>query len=244
MIDVDEKRMRIWDHLAELRRRVIYSGIIVLILSLIAYFFRNQLMLFLVKPSKSESLIFIHPAEAFLSYLKMSFFVGLLTSAPFILYQIWKFLLPALRPIEQKGFRFGFLLGGVMFYSGSAFAFYIALPAALRFLIAVSGELLRPQFTVGNYVSFVTLFTFIMGLVFELPLVVLILVRLGIVSREFLRQRRRHVIVLCWIAAAILTPPDVITQAFMAIPLILLYELSLLLAAVMERRRRKRATKE
>lgn len=242
--NVDGKQMKIWDHLAELRRRVIYATISVLAFSVIAYLFRDQIMWFLLRPSKREALIFIHPAEAFLSYLKVSFFVGLLASAPFILYQIWKFALPALRPIEQRAFRFGFLFGAGMFYGGSAFAFYIALPVAFRFLFAVGGELLTPQLTVGNYVSFVTLFTLLMGLAFELPLVVLILVRFGIVSREFLRQRRRHVFVLCWIVAAILTPPDVVTQAFMAVPLILLYELSLVLAAVAERRKRQSARKE
>jgi len=243
MPDTNGGRMSLWDHLAELRQRVIYSLVSVTIFAIAAYLFRNQIMAFLMMPSKKETFIFIHPAEAFLSYLKMSFFVGILASAPFILYQTWRFVLPALRPIERRALRFCFLFGGVMFYSGSAFAFYVALPAALRFLIAAGGELLKPQFTVGNYVSFVSLFTLLMGLVFELPLVVLVLVRLGITSREFLRQRRRHVIVLCWIVAAILTPPDVVTQAFMAVPLMLLYELSLVLAAVAERRG-KEATKE
>jgi len=235
--------MSIWDHLAELRRRVIYSLTLIILSSFTAYFFRTPIMNFIMKPSNNKSFIFIHPTEAFISYLKMSLFIGILGAVPFVFYQTWRFVLPALRPIERRALRFCFLLGGVMFYSGSAFAFYVALPAALRFLIAAGGELLKPQFTVGNYVSFVSLFTLLMGLVFELPLVVLVLVRLGITSREFLRQRRRHVIVLCWIVAAILTPPDVVTQAFMAVPLMLLYELSLVLAAVAERRG-KEAIKE
>jgi len=241
--EIEDGRMSIWDHLAELRRRVIYSLTLIILSSFTAYFFRTPIMNFIMKPSNNKSFIFIHPTEAFISYLKMSLFIGILGAVPFVFYQTWRFVLPALRPIERRALRFCFLLGGVMFYSGSAFAFYVALPAALRFLIAAGGELLKPQFTVGNYVSFVSLFTLLMGLVFELPLVVLVLVRLGITSREFLRQRRRHVIVLCWIVAAILTPPDVVTQAFMAVPLMLLYELSLVLAAVAERRG-KEAIKE
>ena len=186
--------------------------------------------------SQGGSLIFIHPTEAFFGYLKLSLFVGLLLGAPFVLYQTWRFILPALYRHERRYFLNAFTLGTSLFYIGVFFCFLVVLPLGIRFLIGIGGPHLQASFTFGNYISFVMLFLLVFGLMFELPVIVFLLVKVGLVSRAFLKEKRRHVIVLIFIAAAVLTPTvDPFTQSMMAIPLWLLYEVSIFMARFAEK---------
>lgn len=276
-------KMTLVEHLDELRSRIIYSLIAVVIIAIFAYFFRNQILALLTRPlggyltfSRSEipllldalrnylegsasayftpeqiaaivasfqrvlylqtGLIFIHPTEAFFSYLKLAIFTGILLGAPFIIYQVWRYVLPALFEHERKYTLNAFTFGTVLFYTGAAFAFIVVMPLGVRFLIRIGGPYVQPTFTIGNYISFTMLFMLAFGLIFELPVVIFLLVKAGIVSTAFLKKERKYVIVLAFVAAAILTPPDPFTQLTMAIPLLLLYELSLFLARFAERK--------
>ncbi|MBS3791540.1 MAG: twin-arginine translocase subunit TatC [Candidatus Bipolaricaulota bacterium] len=226
----DEERP-LGEHLEELRSRIIRSLGAIVLLGGTAYYFRIRLLSFLIDAAREESLIYLHPTEAFLTYLKLAVITGLILSTPWLLYQFWKFILPALLDEEKKWFRLGFLLGGVLFYAGIALALIIGLPYTMKFLANVGGESLVSSFSVRNYITFTSLLSFAMGLVFELPLLIYLVVRLGFVKLSTLRKNRRFVIVGTFIVAAFITPTDLFSQAFMAVPLILLYEATLLVVA-------------
>ncbi len=223
----DEERP-LGEHLEELRRRIISPLVAIVLFGGIAYYFRIRLLGFLIRAAREESLIYLHPTEAFLTYLKLAVITGLILSTPWLLYQFWKFILPALFEEEEKWFKLGFFLGGVLFYAGIGLALLIGLPYTMKFLANVGGESLVSSFSVRNYITFTSLLSFATGLVFELPLLIYLMVRLGFVKPSTLRKNRRYVIVGAFIVAAFITPTDLFSQAFMAIPLILLYEVSLL----------------
>ncbi|HIC96661.1 TPA: twin-arginine translocase subunit TatC [Candidatus Bipolaricaulota bacterium] len=184
-----------------------------------------------------SGLIFIHPTEAFFAYLKLAFFTGLLLGAPFVLYQVWRYVAPALYQHEKRYFRSSVAFGTGLFFAGVAFAFFIVLPLGIRFLIRMGGPELQAIFTVGNYISFTMIFLIAFGLVFELPVVIYVLARLGIVSPASLRAKRKYILVGAFALAALITPSvDPFTQTATAVPLLLLYELSIFLARFAERR--------
>lgn len=282
---IDKGKMTIVEHLAELRTRLIYSFSAVLAISVLAYFFRTQILEVLARPLSGKyflsreqipplveamrrfleqegsgyftspqmealltafrrllymqsGLIFIHPAEAFFAYLKLAFFTGILLSAPFILYQIWRYITPALYKHEKRYFRSAAAFGTGLFFAGVAFAFFVVLPLGINFLVRMGGPELQAVFTIGNYISFSMIFLIAFGLVFELPVVIYVLVKLGVVSRRSLAAKRKYVFVLAFVLAAIITPSiDPFTQTVTAVPLLLLYELSIFLARFAERKR-------
>ncbi len=183
-----------------------------------------------------SGLIFIHPTEAFFAYIKLAFFTGVLLGAPFILYQVWRYIVPALYEHEKRYFRSSVAFGTLLFFAGVAFAFIIVMPLGIRFLIRIGGPQLQAIFTIGNYISFSMILLLTFGLVFELPIVIYVLVKLGVVSQATLRAKRKYILIGAFGMAALLTPPDPFTQMVMAIPLLLLYELSIFLARFAERR--------
>jgi len=205
------------------------------------YFTQEQIEALLIVLKRllymQSGLIFIHPTEAFFAYLKLSFFTGLLFGAPFVLYQLWRYIVPALYAHERRYFRSAVAFGTLLFFTGVAFAFFVVLPLGIGFLIRMGGPELQAVLTVGNYISFAMILLIAFGLVFELPIVIYVLVKLGVVTRAFLKAKRKHVLVLTFVLAAIITPTvDPFTQTVTAVPLLLLYELSIFLARFAERR--------
>ncbi|MFW6104890.1 MAG: twin-arginine translocase subunit TatC, partial [Candidatus Bipolaricaulota bacterium] len=211
----DEERP-LGEHLEELRHRIISSLVVVIIFGGLAYFFRNGLLDFLLRASREESLIYLHPTEAFLTYLKLAVITGLILSTPWLLYQAWKFVLPALYKNEARLFKLGFLAGAFLFYLGVAFTVVIGLPYSVRFLSGVGGEHIVANFSVRNYITFATLLSFTMGLVFEVPLLIYLMVRLGFVKPSTLRKNRKYVVIIAFTTAAFITPTDIFSQVFMA----------------------------
>lgn len=176
----------------------------------------------------NTGLIFIHPAEAFFGYIKLSLFTGLLVGAPFWLYQLWKFVVPALYPQErQYGLKF-LVFGGLLFYSGTLFCYFAVLPVALHFLIAVGQPYLTPTFTLNNYISFIMLFLLGFGLSFELPLAMYIVVKIGLVKRQTLIKKWRFAVAGAFVLATMLPSPDIFSQVAMGSALTVLYGLGLL----------------
>ena len=219
-----EKRLTFFQHLEELRSRIIKSLIFVIVVSCILFNLTDKILLNIVRPV--GSLIFIEPAEAFIANIKIAFWGGLFLSSPFILYQIWQFLLSGLNTNER---RYVFIFGPlsfIFFMLGAGFGYFIIVPIGIKFLLSFSTDFIAPAISLGRYVSFVGVLTFAFGAIFEIPLVILFLTRLGVVSPVFLSTRRKHAVVIIFILAAILTPPDVVTQCLMAGPLMILYELS------------------
>ena len=238
------------DHLEELRWRIIWS-LAALILGVVAAFIVLQkfdIFKFLEGPIlpylQGNKLKYTHPADPFSVLITASFSIGVVIALPVILYQVWAFLAPALYKHEKRVVLpviFGAIL---LFVSGVALSFYVVLPLAISWLmgIARNTDALEPMITYREYFSFAVNMSLAFGLCFELPIVILLLATLGIVTPEFLRRYRRHALVLCVVAGALLSPGDLVwTTMLLAAPLYLLYELSVVLTVIVYRRRRKRA---
>ncbi|MFH1996681.1 MAG: twin-arginine translocase subunit TatC [Candidatus Omnitrophota bacterium] len=211
------------EHLEELRGRIIKIVIALLVGTFALFNYIGKILPFLVKPV--GKLVFIAPQEAFVTNIKLAFFGGLFLSSPVILYQIWRFVSLGLEENERRYILIFGPLSFVFFVVGAAFGYGIIVPIGIRFLLGFATDFLTPMITVSRYVEFVGMLTLSFGGVFQLPLILLFLTKLGVVTPQFLRAKRRHAVVLIFIAAAFLTPPDVVTQCLMALPLLGLYEL-------------------
>ena len=238
------------DHLEELRWRIIWS-LAALILGVVAAFIVLQkfdIFKFLEGPIlpylQGNKLKYTHPADPFSVLITASFSIGVVIALPVILYQVWAFLAPALYKHEKR-VVLPVIFGAIaLFVSGVALSFYVVLPLAISWLmgIAQNTDALEPMITYREYFSFAVNMSLAFGLCFELPIVILLLATLGIVTPEFLRRYRRHALVLCVVAGALLSPGDLVwTTILLAAPLYLLYELSVILTVIVYRRRRKRA---
>lgn len=231
------------DHLEELRGRLIWVAVTVLLLSIGGFFIVTELdVIGLLKrpitPLVPEGmLLFTSPTEPMTVTLKLSFVVGLILSMPVIIYQTWAFLSPALFEREKKAVVPAVIGGFVLFLLGVAMAYFLVLPLGLRFLLGFQTQALSPMITIGEYLKFATRMILAFGVIFELPLVCLLLAALGLIDAGTLRKYRRHSIVGVAVVSAILTPADVGSMLMMMVPLVLLYEISILLVAVVVRRR-------
>lgn len=219
--------MSLVDHLQELRQRIIKIVIAVGIGFTISYFYAEQLINFITAPA--GKLYYMSPAEGFFSYLKISFVVGVLGALPIILYQIWAFLVPALTTNERTALVILVPSSVILFFTGLFFSYFLVLPAALKFFIGFTTENLQPLLSLGQYLSFIISFLLPFGVIFELPLFLVVLAKVGLISSAFLISKRKMVIVLSFVVGAVISPtPDVFSQTMIAIPLLVLYEASIL----------------
>lgn len=217
--------MSIIAHLTELRKRLIRSLIAIGIGSCIAYYFIEDIMHLLTGPA--GKLYYMQPAEAFFTYIKVAIFVGFLIALPVVLYQIWRFVLPALIGMERYLLSVIVPVSLILFIAGIAFSFFFVLPAAVKFLVGFSTQELQPMFSIKQYFDFVIAFLLPFGFIFELPLAIVLLAKVGIISSKFLAKQQRIVIFLTFVIGAVISPtPDIFSQCMIAIPMILLYEIS------------------
>ena len=227
----DETDESVIPHLEELRQRIIYSLISIIPTTVVCFFFAPHIINFLRKPYGGK-LIFISPPEAFIVNIKVAIGGGIILAFPFIAYQMWRFVAPGLYPNEKKIFIGLMLLSCVLFAAGVSFCYFYIVPLAFKFLLKFSYDWFQPMFTVGRYFSFLFKLMIAFGVVFQTPIVVLFLILTGVTSVEALSRYRKHIWVASFIIGAVLTPPDVLSQVMMALPLILLFELSLLLGRI------------
>ena len=232
------------DHLEELRWRILWSLLAIILFTVIGFFLvtRFDVLGILVAPIEpflgDSRLKFLSPTTPFFITLKLALLVGLLLASPVVIYQIWAFLAPALHPTEKRAIVPSLYFGLVLFAAGVAMAYYIALPVTLEFTMGFQTESLEQAIVIEEYLSVVTRLLIAFGLVFELPVVILALTFLGLVTPEFLAEKRRHALALITVVSALITPGDVITLTIlMIVPLALLYELSITLSRVVVRRR-------
>lgn len=223
------------EHLEELRNRIIRSVIYIIVGICVAYAFVNSILPILVKPV--GKLVFIAPQEAFVARIKIAFFGGLFLSSPLILCQIWQFVSGGLSQHERKYIRIFGPLSFVFFIIGVCFCYFIIAPISMKFLLGFATDFMTPMITVSKYISFVGTLTLTFGLVFELPLITLFLTKIGVITPRFLCRKRKQAIVVMFLLSAILTPPDIITQCLMAIPLLFLYELGIIFSKVAYKKR-------
>jgi len=217
------------DHLDELRHRLIISVVGIGLGFAASYGFSQQLLLLLQRPMPTR-LVFIAPTEAFFVNLKVAFYAGLFLSVPLLLFQVWKFVAPGLYEHERR-YSFPFLIISTgLFLLGGIFAYVVILPIALHFLIAQGGDLWKPNITLSNYLAFCMRLILAAGLIFEFPVLMYFLAKVGVVTPEFLIKNRKYAVLVAFILSAILTPPDVFSQVLLAVPLFLLFEVSIFIA--------------
>lgn len=232
---MSDEKLPLTAHLDELRRRLIICLIAVGAFSIPCYLLTKHILRFLAK--SVGKLVFIGPHEAFFAYLKLAFFGGIFLSLPIILWQTWKFISVGLKENERKYLSLYGFLSFLFFILGAAFAYLLILPIGMKFFLGFATDTLHPMISISKYISFVGLLLLGFGIVFELPLVILFLTKIGLVTPQSLAKKRKYAILLTFIFAAIITPPDVFTQFLMAIPVLLLYEGSIWVSKLMSIRR-------
>lgn len=221
-----DKKLSFLEHVEELRARILKSLVFVIIASCGVYSYSDSIISILAK--HVGGLVFIAPQEAFISRIKISFFMGLFLSSFFILFQIWRFISSGLKKSEVKYTLLFGPLSFIFFVMGSLFGYFVIVPIGMNFLLGFATDVMRPMITVNNYISFIGTLILAFGIVFELPIASLFLTKIGLVRPSFLSSKRRYAVVFIFILAAMLTPPDVITQCLMAIPLLILYEVGII----------------
>lgn len=236
-----DKQMTLFEHIEEMRTRLLYSLLAIIVLFFICFAFSEQLLTFLrapleqALPEQAEILHFTAPLEVFLANLKVSFLCALVFSCPIWLYHFWRFTAPALMNKERK-YLLPFLIVSVaLFWLGISFCYYVILPLALDFLISVGMKVGTPIIKVSDYISLLIVLIFCFGLVFETPLILVLLSLLGLVTADDLRKQRRFVLIGTVILAALLTPPDPISQIGLAVPIYAMYELSIIVIALIKK---------
>lgn len=230
---------KITEHLIQLRNVIVRSAIFLVFCGIIVYIFSEHLLADLLRqmPSGDSGLVFLSPAEAFTTRIKLALAGGLVLSVPFLLYQILLFARPFLGRRQRTMALLMIPLAFALFLAGAGFGYKVMLPIALRFLLGFSGPELEPMLAVGPFVGFVILLVLPLGLIFQMPIVAVFLTRLGIIDPRSVAGRRKYAVLVIVIISAILTPPDVFSQLLMAVPLLILFELSLLVARIAVRGR-------
>jgi sec-independent protein translocase protein TatC len=224
-----EATMTIVEHLDELRRRIIVSLTALVVASIGGWFVSRQVVHFLAL--RVGQFVFVHPTEAFFSYLQVAVAVGLVVSGPFIVAQAWLFLVPGLWPKEAKFFRTWVPWVVILFIGGMAFAYFTVYPVALRFFMGYGGSTIKTMLPISLYLDFVLSWLLPFGIMFEFPLVMVLLAKLGVINAAFMRRNRKYFLFAAFIVAAVFTPSEVLAQFLMAIPLLALYEISILVVA-------------
>jgi len=237
-------------HLAELRSRLVKSIVCLFIFFIICYFFAENIYSFLVQPYAdavkdddiNRRLIFTALHETFITYLKVAFFTAIFITSPIVLTQVWKFIAPGLYKNEKKTLLPYLIATPTLFLLGGMLVYYLVMPLAIKFFLSfetsaqISSLPIQLEAKVNEYLSLIMRLIFAFGISFQLPVLLSLLARVGFIDSEYLKNRRKYVIIIIFVVAAILTPPDPITQIGLGIPLLILYELSILSVKIIEKK--------
>ena len=250
-----EDKMPLLAHLVELRTRLIKAFVAIILLFFVCYYFAEDIYGFLVQPladvlvetgGGNRRLIFTALHEAFFTYIKVSFFAAMFLAFPFVAGQIWMFIAPGLYKHEKAAFLPFLAATPVLFFMGGALVYYLIFPLAWKFFLsfesagAAGGLPIQLEAKVNEYLSLVMRLIFAFGLCFQLPVLLTLLARVGMATSEGLREKRKYAVVIAFVAAALLTPPDVISQIGLAVPTLLLYEISIFAVKIVEKKRDER----
>ena len=251
MSDDNAKETSFVDHLTELRSRLLKSLIYIFIFFIISYIFAENIYAFLVDPyakavendNVDRRLIYTALHETFITYLKVAFFTSIFVGSPFIITQIWKFVAPGLYKNEKKALLPYLIATPTLFLLGAMLVYYLVMPLAIKFFLSFEttsqiGNLpIQLEAKVNEYLSLIMRLIFAFGISFQLPVLLSLLAKVGLIDSIYLKKRRRYVVVIIFAVAALLTPPDPITQIGLGIPLLILYELSILSVKIIEKKK-------
>jgi sec-independent protein translocase protein TatC len=248
--ELDDRQMPLLDHLIELRNRLVYACAAIFIGFFICYFFAEDIYAFLVRPladiyqgQTGRRMIYTGLTEAFFTYLKVAFWAGSFLAFPFVAIQLWMFIAPGLYKTEKKAFLPFLVATPILFFMGGAMVYYFIFPLAWRFFVsfetpASPGVLpIELEARVGEYLSLVMKLIFAFGLSFQLPVALTLMGRVGLITSDQLKRNRKFAIVGVFVVAAIITPPDVISQIGLGVPILILYEISIIAVRIVERKR-------
>lgn len=226
----ENKDMSLVGHLGELRKRIIISAIAILVGFCVAYYYVDDLLSIIIAPA--GKLYYMRPTEAFFTYMKVAFVAGIIAASPIWLYEVWAFIIPALTRQEKQLTNWFLPFAIILFIIGILFSYALVLPVAIQFFIGFATDELQPLFSIGQYIDFVIAFVLPFGLIFELPIVMIIMAKLNLITSAFLRSKRKLFIFLSFVIGGLISPtPDMFSQTMIAMPMILLYEISLWLVA-------------
>ncbi len=242
------KEMPFLGHLEELRWRLLKSVIAVFVMVFVSFPFTNQLLEILTFPNQNmpnpPKLIFLHPTGMLLVRFGIAIAAGIILALPVIFYQFWKFVSPGLLPHEKRYIWPIIIFSTACFLIGIVFAYFVMLPFMLPFLYSLGTEAIKPTININDYIAFVGRIIIVSGIIFELPALSYFLTKIGILRPHYLKKYRRYAVVIVFILAAILTPPDPGSQLMMAAPLLLLYEISVWISVIVYKRKAKAAAKK
>lgn len=240
-----EKKMSLVSHLSEFRRRLVSCLVVFIVAMLVCLYFSETIVNEMLLLGQKFTFIYISPAEVMMVYLKISLIGGLIIAFPVIGYHLWRFFCPGLTNKEKLVFLGILTFGVLLFVLGSLFCYMWVMPYALEFLAGINTtQTITASISIDNYITFVVTMVLLFGVVFELPVVVILLTSVGLVTPGFLRKNQKYVILIIFVVAAFITPPDVTTQIMVALPMIVLFEFSILLCSIIFRKREKREQKE
>jgi sec-independent protein translocase protein TatC len=224
----ESDKLTVTGHLQELRQRLVKSVIAVIITTSISFFFAKQIFDILIRPTEDINLIFVEMTEMFGTYMKVAMASGIALAMPFLIYQLVMFVSPALTRQEKRYVYLMLPCVAFMFLGGIAFGYFVLVPPATNFLISFGSDIAEPQIRIGNYISIVIRLLLCIGAVFETPVIILFLTKIGVITPKWLANKRKYAIVGAFILAAIITPTfDPVNQSLVAAPLIILYEMSI-----------------
>lgn len=249
-MQLQDPQMPIMEHLIELRNRLTWSVLALFVTFGICYYFVEDIYGFLVRPlaqamgpGSDRRMIYTALTEVFFTYVKVSFFAACFISTPVVLGQIWAFVAPGLYKNERKAFYPFLFATPILFFLGGAMVYYFIMPLAWKFFLSFestgsqTGLAIQLEAKVGEYLSLVMKLIFAFGLSFQLPVLLTLMARAGLVTSQGLAKKRKYAVVITFIVAAVMTPPDLISQIGLAVPIMLLYEISIIMARISERKR-------
>lgn len=237
----EEKNMSLIEHIGELRFRLTRAAFAIFFGMCLCWGFSEKLFDIIRKPIQpylpNGGLVFTGPIDKFMAHIKIAFVAGLVVSAPFWLYQLWKFISPALYRNEKKmatGFIF---FGTFQFILGVLFSYFVVLPMAFKFLMTFGGDIDKPMITIDHYLGFFTQTAVIFGLTFEMPVVITFLGMMGLVSQRFLKEKKKYAVVAITAISAVAAPPDALSMILLMVPLWVMYEISIVVVGLFEKKK-------
>lgn len=240
-IDAEVNKQTIVEHLDDLRKRLIYSILWLVGFTILSYNYSDVVVRDMVNKAPNMNFVFIAPAELFMAYIKIALICAVALSLPFILYNVWMFLSPGLEKNEKRVILIALFSGGILFILGALFGYMVTLPLSLRFFGEFSIDEVQAMISFNNYLSFASTLVLAFGIVFELPILMVLLVQFNIIKTSLLKKSRKVMVLVIFTLAAILTPPDVVSQTLLAIPMLILYEIGIFFSNIAEKRKLKKS---